>query len=200
MKTPIHLLCSFLLLVAFLSGCGSKSVVVLLPDHDGVTGSIELANDQGRLVMDEPGESAEIASSGPPKMVTPLTDEEIDRTFGAALAIEPRQPRSFLLYFESGGTELTPESTAQLAEVLRTIRERDSRDISVIGHTDRAGSVMDNVRLSTERANYVRDLLVAKEVDPAVLSVSSHGEGNLLVYTEDGVAEPKNRRVEVVVK
>jgi outer membrane protein OmpA-like peptidoglycan-associated protein len=46
----------------------------------------------------------------------------------------------------------------------------------------------------------VRDLLVAEGIDPAMIQVTSHGEENPLVPTEDEVAEPRNRRVEVTVR
>jgi outer membrane protein OmpA-like peptidoglycan-associated protein len=54
--------------------------------------------------------------------------------------------------------------------------------------------------LSTERARHVRDQLVEKGVDAELISVTSHGEDNPLIPTPDEVAEPKNRRVEVVVR
>jgi outer membrane protein OmpA-like peptidoglycan-associated protein len=46
----------------------------------------------------------------------------------------------------------------------------------------------------------VADLLVVAGVEPAIMEIVSHGEGDPLVATEDEVAEPKNRRVEVTVR
>jgi outer membrane protein OmpA-like peptidoglycan-associated protein len=70
----------------------------------------------------------------------------------------------------------------------------------VVGHTDRVGSNAVNVPISIERANAVRDLLVRDGVDPAVIEVTSHGEEHPLIPTDDEVAEPRNRRVEVTVR
>ncbi len=37
-------------------------------------------------------------------------------------------------------------------------------------------------------------------VDPKGIRTTSHGEGNPLIPTKDNVAEPRNRRVEVIVR
>jgi outer membrane protein OmpA-like peptidoglycan-associated protein len=46
----------------------------------------------------------------------------------------------------------------------------------------------------------VAEFLVSRGVDPIILEITSHGEGNPLIKTPDGTAEPKNRRVEIVVR
>jgi outer membrane protein OmpA-like peptidoglycan-associated protein len=191
----------FCLVLAAAFGCSSKNVFVLLPDEDGRVGSIELSNSRGSLVLDTPGGSAEV--SGPnsaPKAAPPMDAETISRTFREALAVEPLQPQSFLLYFRSGSIELTDQSVTIFPEILDAIKQRESRDISVIGHSDRSGDKLYNFNLSTRRADLVRELLVEKGVSEAYIAVSSHGEGNPLVPTADGVSEPKNRRVEVVIR
>ena len=193
---------SCLLLLLMLTACTSqKNIFVLLPDQDGKVGSIEVANDQGSHVVDQPNAGAVVAgSSGKPQAAPAMSEEEIKATFGAALAAEPLQPQSFLLYFKTDSFELTNGSAALLQPILEAITKTRSQDISVIGHTDTVGSKEHNVILSTRRAETVRDLLVARGVDPALIQVSSHGEGNPLVPTADNVQEPKNRRVEVVIR
>jgi tetratricopeptide (TPR) repeat protein len=70
----------------------------------------------------------------------------------------------------------------------------------VVGHTDRTGSRRGNMRLSTRRARTVAGLLAGRGVDPGILQVTSHGEENPLIPTPDNVPEPRNRRVEVIVR
>ena len=120
--------------------------------------------------------------------------------YGGALAAEPEQAVRFLLYFESGTSRLTIESEAQLPEIHRTIAQRQSKDISVIGHTDRVGSDEDNRVLSLERARMVADLLISQGAATEDLEITSHGESNPLIPTPDDTPEPKNRRVEVIVR
>jgi outer membrane protein OmpA-like peptidoglycan-associated protein len=46
----------------------------------------------------------------------------------------------------------------------------------------------------------VRALLIKAGLSPSAIDVRSHGEAELLVRTADGVAEAKNRRVEITVR
>jgi outer membrane protein OmpA-like peptidoglycan-associated protein len=125
---------------------------------------------------------------------------EIDKIFGSALAAQAPAPLHFILYFKTDSAVLTSESKALIPDIIAAIRSRVSLDITVIGHTDRAGSEEYNRKLSLLRANHVQKILVENDVDPILIEVTSHGEGNLLVETEDDVREPRNRRVEVVVR
>jgi len=129
-----------------------------------------------------------------------MKQEEILKIFGEALSAQPELPLRFLLYFQRGTTELTAESQRQISEILAAIEARKSKDISVVGHTDRVGSRETNYRLGLERVESVKELLVSKGVDPSGIEVASHGEDNPLVETEDEVAEPRNRRIEITVR
>lgn len=200
MKYPALFLL-FLVLTAVLAGCAPKTLVVLLPEGDGTAGSIEVANAAGSMTITEPGGAVTVwASDRAPKAAPVMSEDEINRTFRGALAAEPPPPQTFRLYFLSGSTRLTDDSAALLPEIVAAIRDSESLDISVIGHSDRVGSREHNLVLSTQRAEHVRDLLVEKGVDAELISVTSHGEGNPLIPTPDDVEEPRNRRVEVIVR
>ena len=69
-----------------------------------------------------------------------------------------------------------------------------------MGHTDRVGTEDYNIRLSSRRAYYVRDRLILNGIKSSALVVSFYGEAVPLVYTEDDIPEPRNRRVEVIVR
>ena len=104
-----------------------------------------------------------------------------------------------LLYFK-GETTLTSDSAKLLPDIIATIRKRNSNDISVVGHTDTLGSKEFNTTLSHDRAKAVKALLVGQGVEENSIRTTSHGKENPLIPTGDNVYEPKNRRVEVVVK
>ena len=122
------------------------------------------------------------------------------RTFGSTRAALPPEPVSFILYFKSDSDELTEKSQAELDTVLTTIEGRPAPQVAVIGHTDRVGEAVYNARLAATRADVVRDILVGRGLSSDLIAVSSHGEYNPLVATRDGVAEPRNRRVEITVR
>jgi outer membrane protein OmpA-like peptidoglycan-associated protein len=46
----------------------------------------------------------------------------------------------------------------------------------------------------------VRNLLINAGVDAAQIQVTSLGETDLLVHTPDETAEPRNRRVDIIVR
>ncbi len=177
------------------------NLVVLLPEADGSVGSVVVTSTAGSQTLDAAGQATGVDAAGEkPVAAFTLPEEEIQKTFGAAIAAQPKLPETFILYFETGGAVLTPDSAKQLPEVAAAAKARPVPDISVVGHTDRVGTDAINVPISIERANTVRDLLVKEGIDPAIIEVTSHGEENPLVPTEDEVAEPRNRRVEVTVR
>jgi outer membrane protein OmpA-like peptidoglycan-associated protein len=51
-----------------------------------------------------------------------------------------------------------------------------------------------------ERTELVKQMLVAKGIDIECIDTSSHGEDNPVIKTDDESPEPRNRRVEVVVR
>jgi OOP family OmpA-OmpF porin len=72
--------------------------------------------------------------------------------------------------------------------------------VDILGHSDRVGSVEANTQLSKARAVAVREALIARGVNAALIHTDGRGELDPVVPTPDGQAEPRNRRVEVVVR
>ncbi|HEV3009509.1 MAG TPA: OmpA family protein, partial [Burkholderiales bacterium] len=66
--------------------------------------------------------------------------------------------------------------------------------------TDRVGKDADNDRLSLQRAERVRQSLVAQGIAAERIRASGRGERELVTPTADGVDEPRNRRVEINVR
>lgn len=192
-----------LALAVWLTACSThKSLFVLVPDDNGEVGSIEVSNPQGSVTLTEAGQTAEVKSATSRVTVADeaMSDQEIQEVFGDALAVVPQPPRIFTIQFMSDSAALDAASRDLLDDVAKEISSRDSRDISVNGHSDRTGDSEHNRRLSLKRAETVRDRLAVLGVDPNQIAVAYHGEGDPVVPTEDGVAEPRNRRVEIIVR
>jgi outer membrane protein OmpA-like peptidoglycan-associated protein len=158
----------------------------------------------GSQRLDKPGYAIEVEDlNKPPVAPKPVEEKEITDVFAPALSGLP-EPESrfilFILYFEHNTTKLTPESKDLLAKVQKTIKSRKSNEVYVVGHTDLVGTEAYNDRLSSRRANYIRDLLVSSGIKPKTLFVSFYGKARPLVPTKDEVPEPRNRRVEVIVR
>jgi outer membrane protein OmpA-like peptidoglycan-associated protein len=101
--------------------------------------------------------------------------------------------------FESGATVLTADSRKIIAAIVSAVERRSAISVSISGHTDATGSDRLNDALALERAKQVQALLLRQGVKPELISVTSHGKGNPAIPTPDGIPEPRNRRVVVIV-
>jgi outer membrane protein OmpA-like peptidoglycan-associated protein len=186
------------LLCLLASGCASKSYVVLVDSPDGSTGGLVVNTAAGTTVVDRKNQG--VALDGRAAKAEPIEPQRIARDFTPALKAQPALPISYSLYFKSGGAELTPESEEAVRELLRTVRERGPSAVSVIGHTDTVSGERWNEKLGLMRAQAIARMLKDAGLQAIELVVTSHGERNLLVPTPDDTPEPKNRRVEVVIR
>ena len=83
---------------------------------------------------------------------------------------------------------------------LDDLKQRPVADIVVVGHTDTVGSDAFNDALALQRAETIRVALIRRGIASADVVATGRGKRELLVPTADGVAEPRNRRVEIVVR
>jgi outer membrane protein OmpA-like peptidoglycan-associated protein len=193
---------------SLLTGCGAhrakRDLIVLLPDPDDEGGAITVTTKGGSQIIDKPGYATEVEDANkPPTAPKSVEEKEIKDVFGPALTAQPDPAGrfvSFILYFEHDTTKLTHESKNLLAEVLKTIKNLKSKEVYVVGHTDLVGTEAYNIELSSRRANHVRNLLVSSGIKSSALFVSYFGKSRPLVPTKDEVPEPRNRRVEVIVR
>lgn len=191
-----------LLSFTLILGCGSKkNFIVLSPSEDGSVGALQIDNQQGSAVLDEEGKAIYIADeNSAPSAPTAISITETEAVFQDALQVHPLMAESFLLYFQFNSKKLTEESQQRISEIHQAINARNSIDISIIGHTDRTGDDAYNQQLSLERAKAVYNILVADKIVGDDMTITYYGEGNPLIPTADNVAEPKNRRVEVMIR
>lgn len=191
-----------LLFCLALTSCAAKgTTVVLIEDPDGTVGQVTVSNQVGTQTLDAARQSTTAAApSTAPSAVRVADQAEIDSVYGRALKALPEPVETFVLYFRTGTSDLTPESRPTPARILASIARRGSTDVRVYGHSDRVGTSETNQRLSMERAEAMSAILVDMGVAKDIIRTSYHGEGNPLVPTEDEVPEPRNRRVEVLVR
>ena len=178
-----------------------QNVFVLLPEPEGKPGGITVGNSAGSQPLDQPYQAVRVERSDlAPSTPFTMDQAEVRRLFGAALDVLPDAEVQFTLYFREGTDVLTAESQSQLPAIFDAVRDRHSTAVSVTGHTDTTGDPTSNYQLGLKRAQSVADLLIARGLPAADVFVASHGEADLLVNTRHGVAEQRNRRVEVIVR
>lgn len=183
------------------SACAKKgaAVVVLLPDPEKTVGRAGVENKAGAVDLDDANEGARVRRNQRPTVFT-MSDAEVQQMFGEALAALPPPPRRFVLNFRFESDELTDEARALVPGILALVRERPFADIIVTGHTDTMGTTRANFDLGLKRAMMVRNLLITAGLDASQIQATSLGESDLLVHTPDETPEPRNRRVDIVVR
>ena len=109
-------------------------------------------------------------------------------------------PPSFMVFFDWDRSNLSQQALNTIKQAADAFRQKGSARITATGHTDTSGPESYNMALSLRRANAVKDALVREGVPAQAISVVGRGEQGLLVQTGDGVREPQNRRVEIVIQ
>jgi len=112
----------------------------------------------------------------------------------------PATAPSFMVFFDWDRSNLSAQALSTIKQAADTYKTRGSARITATGHTDKSGPEAYNMALSLRRANVVKDALVRDGVPATAISVIGRGESQPLVQTADGVREPQNRRVEIVLQ
>jgi outer membrane protein OmpA-like peptidoglycan-associated protein len=107
--------------------------------------------------------------------------------------------RRFLVFFHFDSSRVQNDGAQIIRDAAEASRRVSVTRIDVTGHADRAGSRAYNERLSRRRANAVKRGLVSNGVPEKDIIIYARGERDNLVPTRDGVRQPRNRRVEIVL-
>jgi outer membrane protein OmpA-like peptidoglycan-associated protein len=200
MKCGVMLLVLLVLLI--ISGCATvKDTVVLVHDADGRVGKLTVTTEGGTQTLAVANTMVVVTGSEKnPSDPKKVDQSRIDSLFTDSIKALPTEPVSLLFYFLNDSTELTAESKSHIPEVLSLINKREFYEISIIGHTDTTGSDEYNMRLSSARAESVRETLLSGGLRSDRIELRYHGKRDPIIPTGDNVREPRNRRVEVIVK
>ena len=192
---------TFFCLFVLMAACsGTRTLVVLLPDeNDNAKGAVVVGQGSTATVLDTPMTAAQVDNRGRIKKEN-ITPQAVEKDFSAALAATPPEPISFTLYFETGSTVVLDVSIDTLEKLFEEVAKRQAVEVQITGHTDTVGTTSDNDRLSTQRAETIKEMLISKGLRSNFIRAVGRGERELLVSTPDNVHETKNRRVEVIVR
>lgn len=102
--------------------------------------------------------------------------------------------------FDLNSAQLRPNALDTYAKIAGILKSYDKTVIHVVGHTDTTGSDEYNMRLSESRANSVASYLSSQGVPSSRIRTEGRGEREPLIRTADNINEPRNRRVDIVIK
>ena len=107
---------------------------------------------------------------------------------------------SYLVFFEWDKYALSDMARQTIHEVALKSTQVQYTRIEANGYTDTSGTPQYNMGLSARRAQAVQAQLIKDGVPKDVITIQAFGETRLLVPTGPGVREPRNRRVEIIIR
>lgn len=104
------------------------------------------------------------------------------------------------LLFYSGKAELKPESMGALLDVSKVLKDATA-PVKIVGHTDADGDDAANMKLSQQRADAVKQILVSQyNIDESKLTTEGRGETQPIADNNNAEGKAQNRRVEFIFK
>ncbi|MGC8751351.1 OmpA family protein [Hydrotalea sp.] len=104
------------------------------------------------------------------------------------------------LLFYSGTANLKPESMGALLDVSKVLKETTTL-VKIVGHTDSDGDEALNLKLSQQRAETVKNILVNQyNIDASKLTTEGRGESQPIADNKTPEGKAQNRRVEFIFK
>jgi outer membrane protein OmpA-like peptidoglycan-associated protein len=97
--------------------------------------------------------------------------------------------------FRTGSAEITPDIAHQIQVIAQAVTKSPSLKVRLDGYADPRGGAEINMKLSQDRANAVRDLLLAAGVAGDALEVNAYGKTQSVASDSDGYALERRVRL-----
>ena len=111
-------------------------------------------------------------------------------------------PRTFAfdhLNFQSSSADLTPDSVQTVHDLTELMKAYPNVQFQLAGHTDNTGDADANQKLSVDRANTVKSMLVSGGINPQRISTTGYGQMRPIAINDTDEGRAKNRRIELIV-
>jgi len=101
--------------------------------------------------------------------------------------------------FETGKYALSQDAQLKLAKLAGIIQAHPGLNLAIEGHTDTTGTADFNMKLSQQRADAVRNFLIAQGLSADTITATGLGEANPVADNATAAGRKQNRRVEIIV-
>jgi chemotaxis protein MotB len=110
--------------------------------------------------------------------------------------------------FPPGGFSLKKGAKAKLDQLVPALQSLQGAKVVVYGYTDnkpvgkelKKKGIVDNLDLSSKRANEVVRYLISKGINPNIISAKGRGDTHPVAPNDTAKGRAQNRRIEVVVE
>ncbi len=170
--------------------------------------SIRSGRGDGRFLMSLPGgKEYAVYAKAPNYLFTSqhfsLTDLNEETYFDLTIWMKPLKKGIQIvlpnIFFETGSYQLKSSSGAELATLAEFLQRNPRIRIEIQGHTDNVGSDADNLDLSQQRAESVRNALVELGVVPERMQAKGYGESVPVTDNDTEAGRAQNRRTEMKI-
>jgi len=125
-------------------------------------------------------------------------DEVFSEPFWVKIKYEPARKYTLdNVHFDFGKASLRPDSYSELQELADYLQRHTEIKVEIAGHTDNVGNDADNLKLSQQRANAIRDYLVKKGINTNRVTPKGYGATQPIAGNETDEGRQLNRRTEV---
>ena len=128
-----------------------------------------------------------------------VAEEKVDFVTVAEVVREGKALELRDLLFDLNESELRPESKTALQRIFQEI-QAFNWTIEIGGHTDNTGTEKHNLKLSSQRAQKVRDYLVRQGYPAEKISAKGYGASVPIAGNDSEAGRALNRRVEIKIK
>ena len=101
------------------------------------------------------------------------------------------------VHFDFGKATLRPDSFAELEELVSYLKRKEDIKVEIAGHTDNVGKEEDNLKLSQQRADAIRNYVIKKGIQPARVVAKGYGAAEPVTDNDTDKGRQLNRRTEV---
>ncbi|WP_375580424.1 PorP/SprF family type IX secretion system membrane protein [Marivirga tractuosa] len=139
-----------------------------------------------------------------PEIKEPVKKEQKVKEKAAEVTVQPltekeKETLAKTVRFKLNSDDLNEDSKAFIDQVIDILSKKENYNITLIGHTCNLGESSFNGELGMDRAEIVRDYMVANGINKTRISTNSKGETDPIATNENKLGREKNRRVEFEV-
>jgi outer membrane protein OmpA-like peptidoglycan-associated protein len=138
--------------------------------------------------------------AAPVTVVSDMVKQKADTVSSAIVKEEIPQRLDLFFDFNGNSVQLTGEDKQNIDKFKRYISENPGSTIDITGHSDHVGSPQAKLKISTERAQFAQQQLMAAGIDASRINILGKGDSEPVTDGNTPEGNAKNRRAEIQIK
>ncbi|OYY12022.1 MAG: flagellar motor protein MotB, partial [Sphingobacteriia bacterium 35-36-14] len=132
-----------------------------------------------------------------------LANKEADSVYVKNISLQPIEINASFTFknieFSSNSSELPASASIELNKLVALLKENNTIQVQISGHTDNTGKEEENKKLSANRALAILNYLIEQGIEKNRLSYQGFGSGKPIASNDSPEGRAKNRRTSVEI-